>query len=55
MCVIGSYGMDCIIHGKVYKSISRNERCSCTDMQMVIDNSEWEVMSIVRLQGEVQS
>ena len=47
--------MDSNIHGKVEKSVSRNERCSCTDMQMVIDNAEWEVMSTVRLQCEMQA
>ena len=55
VCVIGSHGVDSIGHGNVEESISRNERGSCTEMQMVIYNAEWEVMSTVRLQGEVQA
>ena len=47
--------MDSIIDGKVEKSVSRNERCSCADMQMVIDNAEWDMMSIIRLHCEVQA
>ena len=47
--------MNGVVHGEEHIPISRDERRSCTNEQVVKEDSKWEVVGIVRAQSYTQA